>query len=149
MGCRGVKNVWSAKFFSCPSGNSEIQTARHTITHTYTHVHTNAHQKRYSCHVRHRHFVTSIPRKTHVQDRVHTHHKKKSRSDHRTHIHRGTLRAHKTYTFPNSCILMNTATKGRKLSCLRTHTRQKINVPTQCRTCKHTQKCLQGKCHTL
>lgn len=141
MECHGVKNVWSAKFFSCPSENSETHTVPHTNTHTYTHTHTNVHQKIhfYMLQDRHRLYLT------HTLDRVCTCHNKKSLIDHRTHIHGKT----QTCTFQNTYTLMNTTTQDKRLTWLRALTHQKINLPTHYRMCKHIQKYAQGHLYTL
>lgn len=150
MGCRGVKNVWFAKFFSSPSGNSETHTAPHTNIHTYTRARTNAHQKThsYTLRERHRRCLTRTARKTHVRDRVSTRHSKESHTDHQAHTRRKKHTVHKICTFQNTYTVMNMVTKGKKRTCLRTHTHQKLNLPTHSRTCRHSPKYVQGKLHT-
>ena len=143
MGCRGVKNVWSGKFFSSPSGNSETHTVQHTNTHKYTHVHTNTRPKVHFYMVReHRHYLTHPLKKPHAHDRVSRPHNKDSHTDLLTHIHRKTHTVHKIYTFQNTYTVMNTPTKSKKQTCLRTYTHQKLNVPPHYRTCRQSQKCM-------
>ena len=138
MGCHGVKNVWSAKFSSSPSGNSETHTVPHTNTHTYTHAHTTAHREIHSCmhHERHRPYQIHTQRKTHALDRVSMCHSKESQTaHHQKHMHRKTHTVHKMSTFQNTYTVMNTTTKGKNLTCLRTHTHQRLNVSAHYRTC--------------
>lgn len=128
MGCRGVRSVWSGRFCSSPSGNSETHTVPHTKTHTYTRVHTNAL-------LRTRYYMLRKRRKrsrTHTRrnDRACTRHSRKSHTDRRAH--------RKISKFPNTCRLMNTTTKGKKLSCLRMYTHQKLQTLLKTRTHSHT-----------
>lgn len=143
MGCRGVKSVWFAKFFSCPSGNSETHTVPHTNTPTYTHAHQKKHC--YMLQERDRHYLVHTVRKRHAQDRMCTRYTKLTTG----HAHRKTHIAHKVCTFQNTYVLKN-RTKGKKLPCLMIPTHPKKNAwPTHFRICKHNQKCVQRKWHTL